>query len=81
MKVPLDNERVSHPEAVRKDEVLLKFCVEEGKHALVNGHHREKAVEILKSVHFTLFPLPKKFLGKICVGILKWDHFLIKSQF
>jgi hypothetical protein len=56
-----DDDRFSNPEAVRKDEALLKFCVEEVKHALVNGHHREKAVEILKSVHFTLFPLQDMF--------------------
>ena len=75
-----DDERFSKPEDVRKDEVLLKFAMEEGMHALVNGHHREKAVHNLQAVHFNLFPLPKKFLCKICVGITKWEHFLISKK-
>ena len=54
--------------------------MEEGRHALVNGHHREKAVENLKAVHVSLFPLPKNNLCKICVGITKWDHFLISKK-
>jgi len=75
-----DDEKFSNPENVRKDEALLKYCMDEGKHALVNGHHREKAVANLKAIHFSLFPLPNKFLCKICVGITKWDHFLISKK-
>ena len=75
-----DDEQFSNPENVRKDESLLKYCRDEGKHALVNGHHREKAVANLNAVHFSLFPLPTKFLCKICVGISKWDHFLISKK-
>ena len=47
-----DDEQFANPEDVRKDESLLKFCREEGRHALVNGHHREKAKENLKAVNF-----------------------------
>ena len=56
-----DDEQFLNPEDVRKDEALLKFCIEEGRHALVNGHHREKAAENLKAVLFLLFLLPKNF--------------------
>ena len=75
-----NDDQFSNPENVQKDESLLKYCRDEGKHALVNGHHREKAVGNLKAVHFLLFPLPTKFLCKICVGILKWNHFLISKK-
>ena len=71
MQLVTDNERFSEPEEVKKNEVLLKFAMEEGRHALANGHHREKAVENLKAVHFSLFLLPKKNLCKVRVGITK----------
>ena len=80
MQLVSDDDQFSNPENVRKDESLLKYCREEGKHALVNGHHREKAVVNLNAVHFSLFPLSTKFLCKICVGISKWDHFLISKK-
>jgi hypothetical protein len=75
-----EDPRFLNAEELWKDEQLLKFVVEDGKMALVNGYHREKAVLDLKAVHFTLFPLPQKFLCKICVGISKWDHFLISKK-
>ena len=61
---------------------MLKFVVDhdEGNMAFVNGHHYKKAMLDLKAVHFSLFPLPSKFLCKICVGISKWDHFLISKK-
>ena len=70
-----------NPEEIKKDESLVKHGVDEGMLALViNGNHHDKAVVDLKAIHFTALPLPTKFLCKICVRVIKWNHFLISKK-
>ena len=63
-----EDPRFCDADEVRKDEVFVKYVVEEEKIALVNKYHPEKAMLDLKVVQFEVFPLPKTFCAKFVLG-------------
>ena len=65
---------------VRSDASLLSYISGNSLFIFVNGHHRVKARKVLIQEKFTMFPLPQKAKCMVCVGISKWNHFLISKK-
>ena len=64
------------PKCNAPEALVLEPEVSEGSRVI----NEPASIASVEPVHFSLFPLPSKFLCKICVGISKWDHFLISKK-